>query len=59
LVATPDGYARAEVRMLFVWDGDAPEAIGNLVRLSKGRMMGVRFNVGKTWVGSTIAYAPQ
>jgi hypothetical protein len=59
LVATPDGYARAEVRMLFVWDDDRPEAIGNLVRLSKGRMMGVRFNVGKTWVGSTVAYAPQ
>ncbi|MHB8629748.1 MAG: hypothetical protein ACYDBJ_25455 [Aggregatilineales bacterium] len=59
LVLTPDGYARAEVRMLFVWDGDTPEPIGNLVRMSKGRMMGVRFNLGKTWVGSTVAYAPQ
>lgn len=58
LVLTPDGYARAEVRMLFVWNGNKPEPIGNLVRMSKGRMMGVRFNLGKTWVGSTIAYAP-
>lgn len=59
LVATPDGqHAHAEVRMLFVWDGDRPVAIGNLVRMSKGLMMGVRFNVGKTWVGSTVAYAP-
>ena len=59
LVTTPDGHAFAEVRMLFVWDGDRPEAIGNLVRMSKGRMMGVRFNAGKTWVGSTVAYAPR
>lgn len=65
LIATPDGYAKAEVRMMFVWPEGPNAATGlekgpilvkNLVRLSKGRMMGVDFNKYKTWVGSTIAY---
>ncbi len=59
LVETPDGYANAEVRIMGIWNGsEAPRMIGNLVRMSKGRMMGVRFNAGKTWVGSSIAYSP-
>ncbi len=59
LVETPDGDSRAEVRMLFVWPpGEAIRPVCNLVRLSKGKMMGVRFNKDKTWVGSTLAYHP-
>ncbi len=65
LIDTPEGYAKAEVRMMFVWPGlrnvndsgdKEPILVKNLVRLSKGRMMGVDFNKNKTWVGSTIAY---
>lgn len=60
LVQTPDGYSKAEIRLLFIWQPrqDRPQAISNLVRMSKGKMMGVRFNSGKTWVGSTLAYHP-
>ena len=58
LVETPDGPARAEVRMMFVWPDDAakPILLNNLVRLSKGEMIGVRYNQGKTWVGGSIGY---
>jgi hypothetical protein len=59
LIETPDGFAKAEVRMMFIWpeDGDQkPILVKNLIRLSKGRMMGVDFNKNKTWVGSSIAY---
>lgn len=59
LIKTPDGYAKAEVRMMYVWpetNGSRPILVKNLVRLSKGRMMGVDFNKNKTWVGSSIAY---
>jgi hypothetical protein len=56
-VETPDGPARAEVRMMFVWK-DRPRLINNLVRLGKGKMMGVDFNKDKTWVGGTLAYHP-
>ncbi len=55
LIQTPDGFSKAEVRMMFVWQ-EKPILVKNLVRLSKGRMMGVDFNKNKTWVGSTIAY---
>lgn len=55
LIETPDGYSKAEIRMMFIWT-DKPILVKNLVRLSKGSMMGVDFNKNKTWVGSTIAY---
>lgn len=55
VITTPDIPAKAELRLLFVWD-DKPLLLNNLVRLSKGKMMGVDFNKDKTWVGSSIAY---
>jgi hypothetical protein len=57
VVETPDEPAKAEVRMMFVWK-DRPLLINNLVRMSKGRMMGVDFNKEKTWVGASLAYHP-
>jgi len=56
-IQTPDGpRAKAEIRMMFVWpDGGEPILVNNLVRMSQGRMMGVKFNKDKTWVGSSIA----
>jgi hypothetical protein len=49
--------SKAEIRMMFVWpDEDAgPTLANNLVRMSQGKMMGVDFNIDKTWVGSSIA----
>ena len=58
LIETPDEPARAEVRMMFVWpDGEPrPLLLNNLVRLSKGEMIGVRYNKGKSWVGGSLGY---
>jgi hypothetical protein len=58
LVETPDGMAKAEVRILMLWPLGTPTPIPvcNLVRMSKGRMMGTRFNKDRTWVGSTLGY---
>ena len=58
VVKTPDGPARVELRMMFVWpeDCDSPILLNNLVRLSKGEMIGVRYNQGQTWVGGSIGY---
>jgi len=55
IIETPDIPAKAELRLLYVWN-DKPMLINNLVRLSKGKMMGVDYNKDKTWVGSSIAY---
>ena len=56
IVQSPDGKVKAEVRMLYVWkkDDDAPTLLSNLVRLSRGEMIGVKFNKDKDWVGGTI-----
>ena len=57
-VPTVDGKkSKAEIRMMFVWpDGDPrPTLVNNLVRMSQGKMMGVDFNIDKTWVGASIA----
>ncbi len=56
VVETPDQPAKAELRLLFVHDKGKPYLVNNLVRLSKGKMMGVDFNKEKTWVGSSLAY---
>ncbi|MEW6195681.1 MAG: hypothetical protein AB1521_11060 [Bacteroidota bacterium] len=55
LIKTPDGYSFAEIRMMLLWI-DKPVLVNNLLRTSKGKMMGVDFNKGKTWVGSNIVY---
>ena len=56
-VPTPDGpRSKAEIRMMFIWpEGGEPILVNNLVRMSQGAMMGVKFNKNKTWVGSSIA----
>ncbi len=57
-VATPDVPAMAEVRMMFVWT-DRPRLINNLVRMTKGKMVGVDYNKDRTWVGASVAlHAP-
>lgn len=60
LLATPDGPAKAEVRLILVGDGTRPpELVSNLVRLTKGAMHGVDFNQGRTWVGASAGlHAP-
>jgi len=54
LIETPDEFAKAEIRMMFIYDKE-PILVNNLVRQSKGKMLGVDFNKNKTWVGGTAA----
>ena len=58
VIETLDVNAKCEVRMLMLWEPgrDRPEIVNNLVRLSKGEMVGVRYNKGKTWVGGSIGF---
>jgi hypothetical protein len=58
VVQTLDVPAKLEVRMMLVWEDnkDRPEIVTNLVRLSKGEMVGVRYNMGKKWVGGSIGF---
>ena len=56
IIQSPEGKVKAEVRILAVWKKDAPSPIlvTNLVRLSRGEMIGVKFNKDKDWVGGTV-----
>jgi hypothetical protein len=56
IIESPDGKVKAEVRILAVWKKEAPSPIlvTNLVRLSRGEMIGVKFNKDKDWVGGTV-----
>ena len=56
IVQSPDGKVKAEVRVLCVWNKnhEAPQPLCNLVRLSRGEMIGVKFNKDKDWVGGTL-----
>ena len=55
VIETLDEPAKVEIRMMFVWE-EEPLLVNNLVRLSKGKMMGVDYNKNKSWVGSSIAF---
>ena len=60
LLAADGGGVKIEIRMMFLRpDGEAkPILAQNLVRLSRGKMLGVDFNKQFTWVGSSIALSP-
>jgi hypothetical protein len=61
VIETPDIPAKAEIRIFYFWkEGEArPIATNNLARLSKGKMIGVRYNKDKEWVGGSLAYFEQ
>jgi hypothetical protein len=58
VIQTPDIPAKAEIRLFYFWkNGETrPVAANNLARLSKGKMVGVRYNKDKEWVGGSFCY---
>ena len=59
---TPEGHGvAAEIRVLCLRDKGQrlPQPLMNLVRLSRGKMLGVDFNKGMNWVGSSVALWPK
>ena len=57
LKAADGGGVKVEIRMMFLRPDDEGKPIlaQNLVRLSRGKMLGVDFNKDFTWVGSSVA----
>lgn len=58
VIKTPDDGAKAEIRIMYLWPegGSRPKPAINLARLSKGKMIGVRYNKDKSWVGGSVAF---
>jgi hypothetical protein len=58
-IATPHGMTQAEIRILYLWpDGGKLTAALSLVRLGRGKMMGVDHNKNQEWVGASGAIYP-
>jgi len=53
MIETPHGATQAEVRIMMVKDGDGYRAVLPLIRMGRGKMMGVDYNKGLSWVGAT------
>jgi hypothetical protein len=60
VIETPEGGAKVEVRVMYVWPDDGPlAAVCNIVRTGRGNMMGVDHNKDMRWVGGSAAlYEP-
>lgn len=58
VIETLDVPAKAEIRLFYFWKKGwaRPKAVHNLSRLSKGKMIGTRYNKDKTWVGGSVAF---
>jgi hypothetical protein len=58
VIESPDEPVKVEVRMLMLWPKDAPRPyiVTNLSRLSKGKMIGVKYNKDKDWVGGSVGF---
>ncbi|MCO6478780.1 MAG: hypothetical protein J5I94_19250 [Phaeodactylibacter sp.] len=58
VIPTPSGPAKCEIRMLMLWEQgwERPLIVNNLARLSKGLMVGVRYNKDKDWVGGSVGF---
>ena len=58
VIQTPDGLVKCEIRLMYLWPDADPEptlAI-SLARLSRGKMIGVRYNKDFNWVGGTVCF---
>ena len=56
-IETPHGRTQMEIRILYLWpDGGELTPVLPLVRLGRGKMMGVDHNRNQEWVGASAAF---
>ncbi len=55
VIATPHGATQAELRIMFLW-ADELKAGPIIVRMGRGKMMGVDHNRDLEWVGASAAF---
>ena len=59
VIETSEGSkVKCEIRMLYIWqkDEERPVLLTNLARLSRGEMIGVRYNKDFDWVGGSVCF---
>ncbi len=59
VIDTPHGMTQAEIRIMYVWpDGEPLQPVVSLIRMGRGKMMGVDHNRNQEWVGASAGYCP-
>jgi hypothetical protein len=53
VIDTPEGPAQAEIRIMYVRSGSQLRPVLPLLRMGRGKMMGVDHNKGLRWVGAS------
>jgi hypothetical protein len=57
VIETPDGATQAEIRIMYIWlSGSHPTPVSMLVRMGRGKMMGVDHNRNLDWVGGSAGF---
>jgi hypothetical protein len=59
VIESLNGKVKAELRLMYVWDKtkERPTLVTNITRLSRGEMIGVRYNQSFDWVGGSIGFS--
>jgi hypothetical protein len=57
VVETPFGGTKAEIRIMYIWVDELLPVL-TIVRMGRGKMMGVDHNKNMEWVGSSAAFYP-
>jgi len=55
VVETPHGLTKAEIRMMYIWN-EKLRAVTTIIRMGRGKMMGVDHNRDLEWVGASAAF---
>lgn len=58
VIQTPEGPTMAEVRIMYIWlpHYEVPIAANMIVRMGRGKQMGVDHNKNLTWVGASAGF---
>ena len=57
-IGTPPGWAKAEVRVMYLWEPGGLKPVNTIVRTGRGKMMGVDQNKDLDWVGASAGFYP-
>jgi hypothetical protein len=56
VIETPHGPTNAEIRIMYIWR-DTLQAVTTIIRLGRGKMMGVDHNRDLEWVGASAGFS--
>ena len=57
VIDTPEGPTQAEIRIMYLRDGARLRPVLPLLRMGRGKMMGVDHNKGLRWVGASAGFS--